>query len=77
MHGLGNPFVLLRCHVRSRRDLLGRIDQEEDKDLAVARFGGILQLEWLDLVLVQVRECDASVGFCNYVADTLDTWGVA
>ena len=76
IHSIGDPFALLRCHVCGGENPLCRIDQEEDEDLAVTRFGGILQAEWLDLVLVQVWECDASVGFGDHVADILDTRGV-
>jgi len=72
-HSLGNPLALLRCNVRGRKDPLCRIDQEEDEDLPVTRFRGILQLEWLDPVLVQVRECDASVGFGDHITDILHT----
>ena len=71
MHGLGNPLALLRCHIRGRKDSLCRIDQEEDEDLAMTRFGGVPQAEWLDLVLVQVWECDTSVGFRDHIADIL------
>ena len=74
-HGFSNPPVLLRCHVRGRRDLLRRINQEEDEDPAVTGFGGILQAEWLDLVLIQVRECNASVRFGYNIADILQTRG--
>ena len=76
MHGFGKPLVLLGRHVRSGKDPLCRIDQEEDEDPAVTRFGRVLQPEWLDLVLVQVRERDASVGFRDYIADILDTYGI-
>jgi len=34
--------------------------------------GGILQLEWLDLVLIQVREGNASMSFGDDVTDILD-----
>ena len=76
MHGLGDPFALLRRHVRGRKDPLCWIDQEEDEDLAVTRPGGILQVEWLNLMLVRVWECDASVSFGDHVADVLHTRGV-
>ena len=75
-HGFDEPLALLGYHVRGGKDLLRRIDQEEDEDLAVTRFGGILQLEWLDLVLIQIRECDASVGFGDHIANVLHTWRV-
>ena len=75
-HGFDEPLALLGYHVRGGKDLLHRIDQEEDEDLAVTRFRGILQLERLDLVLIQIRECDASVGFGDHVPDVLHTWGV-
>ena len=52
MRGLANPPTLLRRHIGGRKDLLCRIDQEECKDPAVTGFGGILQPEWLNLVLV-------------------------
>ena len=76
IHSIGDPFALLRRDVCGGKDLLCRIHQEEDEDLAVTRFGGILQAEWLDLVLVQVRERDTSIGFGDHVADTLHTRGV-
>ena len=72
-----NPSSLLRRYVRGGKNPLSRIDQEEDEDPAVTRFCGILQSEWLDLVLVQVRECDASVGFRDHITDTLHTRGEA
>jgi len=73
VHRIGDPFALLGRHVRCGEDLPCRIDQEEDEDLAVTWFGGILQAEWLDLVLVQVRKRDASVGFGDHVANALHT----
>ena len=76
MRGLINPPTLLRPHIRGRKDPLHRVDQEEDEDPAVSRFRGILQPEWLDLVLVQVRECDASVSFRDHIANILHTRGV-
>ena len=76
VHSLGNPLALLRHHVRGGKDLPCRIDQEKDENLAVTRFGGIVQAEWLDLVLVQVRERDASVGFGDHIANTLHARGV-
>ena len=76
MHGLGDPLVLLRRYVCSGRDPLCWVYQEEDEDLSVTRFSGICQVEWLDLVLIYVRECDASVRFRDYTADILHTWGL-
>jgi len=72
MRGLGDP-PLLRRHVCGRKHLLCRIDQEENKDPAVTRSGGILQSERLEPVLIQVRECDASLCFGDHIADTLHT----
>jgi len=76
IHGVDGPFTLLGRHIRGGKDLLCRIDQEQDEGLAVTWLGGILQTEWLHLVLVQVRERDASVGLGDHVADTLHTRGV-
>ena len=76
VHCFGEPFALLRRYVRGGKNLLCWIDQEENEDLAVTRFGRVLQAEGLDLVLVQVWECDTSVGFGDHVADTLHTRGV-
>ena len=72
VHGLGHPLALLRCNVRGGRDLLGGINQEKDKDFPVTRFCGILQVERLDLVLIQVRERDASVSLDDHVACPLE-----
>jgi len=77
IRGLDNPLTLLGRHVRGRNDLLCRIDQEEDEYLPVAGPGGILQSERLDLVLVQVWECDASVSFGDHIANILYTWAGA
>ena len=76
IHLTSYPFALLGRHIRGGKDLLCRIDQEQDEDLVVTWLGGILQTEWLHLVLVQVRERDASVGLGDHVADTLHTRGV-
>ena len=77
MQGLGDPLALLRRHICGGEDPLCRIDQEEDEDLAVTRFAGILQVEWLDLVLVQVRECNASMRFGDHIAKILHARGAA
>lgn len=72
MHNLCNPLGLLGRDVRGRRNSLGWIDQEEDQDLSVSGFGGVLQVEWLDLMLIQVREGDASVSLRDNVTNILD-----
>ena len=76
MRGLVNPPTLLRPHICGRKDPLHRVDQEEDEDPTVTRLHRILQPEWLDLVLVQVRECDTSVSFRDHIANILHTRGV-
>ena len=73
MQILSDPFVLLGCYVRSGRDSLCWVYQEEDEDLSVTRFSGILQVEWPDLVLMNVRKRDASVRFGDHTADFLHT----
>lgn len=48
-----------------------RVDEEEHEDLAVTGLGGIFQSEGRDEVLVEVRECDASVFLRDDLADVL------
>ena len=69
---LGHPPALLRCNIRSGGNPLGRIDQKKDEDFPVTRFGWILQVEWLNLMLIQVRERDASVSLGDNVSDILE-----
>lgn len=71
-HSLRHPIALLGCNIRGGRDLPGRINQEEHKDFPATGFGRVLQLEWLDLMLIQVRECDTSVGLGDDITDILD-----
>ena len=77
IHSVGNPLLLLRHNIRGGKDLPRGIEQEEDEYLAVTRFGGILQAEWLDLVLVQVRKRDTSMGLGDHIAHALHTRGVS
>lgn len=57
-----DPLALLRGDVGGGRDALGRIDEEEDEDLAVAGLGRVDEAERRDLVLKDVREADGATG---------------
>ena len=74
MREIGQPFLLLRSDVSGRGDPERRIDEEEDEDLAVAGFLWVCESEGLDLVLVEVWEGDAAIGFGDHVSDCLYAW---
>lgn len=71
VHSLGNPLALLGRNIRGRKNPLGWINQEEDEDSSVTGSGGILQVEWLDLMLIQVRKGNTSMSFGDNVTDIL------
>ena len=74
MRELGQPLLLLRGNVCGRGDPERGIDEEEHEDFSVPGFLWIDETDGLDLVLVQVWECDAAVGFGDYVPDSLYAW---
>ena len=51
---------MLGCNRGSGRDGVCWVDEEGDKDLADPRLGRVFETEGLDLVLVDVRESDAT-----------------
>lgn len=55
------PVLLLRRHIRSRRDPDARIDEEKRQDLAVAGLGRVGEAEGLDAVLEDVWEDEEAV----------------
>lgn len=57
-----DPLALLRGDVGGRRDALGRVDEEEDEDLAMAGLGRVDEAERSDLVLQHVGERDCAAG---------------
>lgn len=65
-HDLAHPLPLLKY---SRRDL--RVDQE-DQGFSTTGFGGILQVERLNLMLVQVWECSAPMRLRDSVTDIIE-----
>ena len=71
MREIGQPFLLLRSDVGSGRNSERRIDEEKYEDFAVPGFLWVSEAEGLDLVLVEVWECDAAVGFGDHVPDFL------
>jgi hypothetical protein len=72
MHNFCNPLALLGRNIRGRAEPSGWDRPRKDEDLPVTGFSRILQLERLDLVLIQVREGDASVSLSDDVANVLD-----
>ena len=70
---ISQPLLLLRTDVRSGGNPVGRIDEEEHQDFAVARLLWVDKLERLDLVLVYIGECDAAIAFGDHVSDFLYT----
>jgi hypothetical protein len=62
---------LLRRYIRCTNDANSRINQEESQNLAVAWFRGVGKLEWLNLVLEDVGECEEATFLADHRADFL------
>lgn len=76
VHSLHNPLTLLGCNIRGRGDSPSRINQKEDEDFLVTRFCRVLQVEWLNQILIQVREYDASMGLGDDITDLFSQFRV-
>ena len=74
MGEIGQPILLLGSDVCSGGNSERRIDEEEHEDFTVARFLRVGESEGLDLVLVEVRECDAAICFGDHVSNFLYAW---
>ena len=74
MGDINQPLLLLRSDVRGGGHPVCGIDKEQYQDFAVAGLLWIGELEGLDLVLVEVGECDAAICSCDHVPDFLHTW---
>jgi len=74
MREICQPFLLLGSDVCSGGNPERGIDEEEYEDFAVPGFLWIGESEGLDLVLVEVGERDAAIGFGDHVSNFLHTW---
>ena len=74
MDDINQPLLLLRSDVCGGGHLVCGIYKEEYQDFVVARLLWIGELGGLDLVLVEVGECDAVICSCDHVPDFLHTW---
>ena len=76
MQVVSHNLKLLWRDVGCRDDSARRVDKEEDEDLAEARFRPVGERERRHLVLIQVRERDASTSLGVERAEFLDTRNV-
>ena len=70
-------LVLLGCNGGSRRDCVGRVNKEGNKDLANSRLRWVFETERLDLVLVYVWEGDATTLDGFNTSEFLQTFVIA
>lgn len=62
VNGFGRePIVLLRRNIGSGGNAIGRVDEPQNQEAAVARPGRVRELEWLHAVLKRVGKSDHAV----------------
>jgi hypothetical protein len=70
-------LALLGCNGGSRRDGVGRVNKEGNKNLANSRLCWVFETERLDLVLIYVWEGDATALDGFNTSEILQTFVIA